>query len=280
MREIVSKRISEVVKKLVIEANTSLSESMVAALNRSLTKEKSPTGRDILRQILNNAKIAWRDKLPLCQDTGIVTVFVEKGHDISIVGGNLRDAINEGVRQGYAKGCLRKSMVNDPLERKNTEDNVPAIIHCGVVPGEQIRIRLLTKGGGAENCSAIKMFQPSSTKEEISEFILATVFAAGANACPPVIVGVGIGGSFDYAPILAKKALLRDVGQASEKKETAAWEKELLDKINKSGIGPMGLGGTTTALAVQIERHPCHISCLPVAVNLECHAHRAKEAVF
>src|SRR3989338_31312 len=278
MREIVAKRIGEVVKKLCVEANTNLSEDVAEAIKKALNKEKSPTGQEILRQIQNNAGVAWREKLPLCQDCGLVIVFVEVGQEVHIIDGTIEEAVNNGVRDGYKDGYLRKSAAKDPVKRGNTGDNTPAIIHTEIVPGENIKIRLLTKGGGAENCSAIRMFKPTSTKEEINNFILETVEKAGTNACPTIIVGVGVGGTFDYAALLAKKSLLRQVGERNSDKETAEWENELLVKINKTGIGPMGLGGTTTALAVQIEKYPCHISSLPVAVNIECHAHRYKEA--
>lgn len=280
MREILAKKITETIKRLCIEANTNLSEDVLEALNKALGKEESPTGRDILRQLINNAKIAWRDKLPLCQDTGMAIVFVEVGQDVRIIEGTLEEAVNEGVSRGYHDGYLRKSVAEDPLRRKNTEDNTPAILHAKIVPGENIKIGLLAKGGGAENCSALKMFNPHSPKEEIDDFVIETVEKAGPNACPPIIVGIGIGGTFDYAPVLAKKALLREVGKRNSEHDTAQWEKELLGKINKTGIGPMGLGGRTTALAVNIEKHPCHISSLPVAVNIECHAHRCKEATI
>lgn len=280
MREVVAKRITDVIKKLCIEANTSLSEDVVEALNKALSKEESSTGREILRQLINNAKIAWRDKLAICQDTGLAIVFIEVGQEVRITDGVLAEAVNEGVSRGYNSGYLRKSVMKDPLKRENTGDNTPAIIHTKIVPGENIKIGVLCKGGGAENCSAIKMFKPTSTKEEIDEFIIATVEAAGPNACPPMIIGVGIGGSFDYAPVLAKKALLRKVGMHSSTHDVAKWEKELLEKVNETGIGPMGLGGRTTALAVNIVKHSCHISSLPVAVNIECHAHRYKEATI
>ncbi|MFH1347852.1 MAG: fumarate hydratase, partial [Candidatus Margulisiibacteriota bacterium] len=243
MREVVAKRITDVIKKLCIEANTSLSEDVVEALNKALSKEESSTGREIIRQLINNAKIAWRDKLAICQDTGMAIVFIEIGQEIRITDGILDEAVNEGVSRGYHDGYLRKSVVGDPLTRKNTEDNTPAIIHTKIVPGENIKIGVLCKGGGAENCSAIKMFKPTSTKEEIDEFIIETVEKAGPNACPPLIVGVGIGGTFDYAPLLAKKALLRKVGMHNSEPDVAKWEKELLEKVNKTGIGPMGLGG-------------------------------------
>ncbi len=280
MREIAAKNISGTVKRLIIEANTILSEDVLAALNKALAQEKSDTGREILRQIIKNSKIALEEKLAVCQDTGFAIVFVEIGENVQITGGSLKAAINEGVAQGYTEGYFRKSIVEDPIHRKNTGDNTPAIIHTEIVPGDKLKLTLLTKGGGAENCSAIKMLKPTDSYEEINQFVLETVKNAGANACPPMIIGVGIGGTFDYAPILAKKALLRKVGKHSSAHETKEWEKELLEKINQTGIGPMGLGGTTTALAVNIERHPCHISSLPVAVNIDCHAHRVKEATL
>jgi len=280
MREIAAKKITEAVKKLCLEVSFNLPEDVERALNRALKTEESPRAREILRQILLNAEIARKEKLPLCQDTGSAVVFVEVGQEVRLVEGTLVEAINEGVSRGYHEGYLRKSMVNDPLRRQNTGDNTPAIIHSEIVPGEKIRITLLAKGGGAENRSALKMFKPTSTKEEISNFIVETTKRAGPDACPPFIVGVGIGGTFDYAPTLAKKALLREVGRHNSEKDTALFEKELLEKINSLGIGPMGVGGKTTALAVNIEKYPCHISSLPVAVNIECHAHRVKSTII
>ncbi|MFC1511560.1 fumarate hydratase [Candidatus Margulisiibacteriota bacterium] len=280
MREIVAKKIADTIKKLCIEANTNLSEDVVRAINKALIKEKSPVAREILRQIISNSKVAWRDKLPLCQDTGLAFIFIEIGQDVSIIDGTLAEAVNEGVGRGCEDGYLRPSVAADPLDRKNTGNNTPAVIYSSFVPGENIRINLLAKGGGAENCSAVKMFKPTTSQEEIEEFILETATQAGANACPPMIVGVGMGGSFDQAPLLAKKSLLRELGTPHSDKKTADWENKLLEKLNQTGIGPMGLGGATTALAVQIEKQPCHISSLPVAVNIECHAHRHKEAVI
>ena len=280
MREISAKRIIETIKDLCIEANTNLPEDVLAALNHALKNEESPLGRDILRQIIKNAAIAREKKMALCQDTGLAVVFVELGEEVRLIDGSLVEAINEGVSRGYHEGFLRKSVVADPLLRENTGDNTPAIIHTEVVPGDKIKIQLMCKGGGAENRSAVKMFKPTSTKEEIENFILTTIEQAGPNACPPMIVGVGIGGNFETAPLLAKKALLRPLGHLHSAPDTAKWERALLEKANKLGIGPMGLGGTTTALAVQIEKRPCHISSLPVAVNIECHAHRCKEAII
>jgi fumarate hydratase subunit alpha len=280
MREISAKKITEAIKNLCIEANTILSPDVEEALNKALKKEDSPTGREVLRQIINNAEIARHERLPLCQDTGTAVVFAQIGQDVHLVDGILEEAINEGVSIGYHKGFLRKSIVEDPVRRKNTGDNTPAVIHTEIVPGDKVKIGLLCKGGGAENKSAVKMFKPASTKEEIEQFILETVEKAGPDACPPLIVGVGIGGNFDSVALIAKKALLRPVGKHNSESDTAKWEKELLEKANKLGIGPMGLGGRTTALAVNIEKKPCHISSLPVAVNIECHAHRFKSAII
>lgn len=280
MREIVAKKITSAIKTLFLEANTNLPEEVLDALNKALAKERSSNARDILRQLIQNDSIAWRDKMPLCQDTGFAIVFAQIGQDVHIDLGNFNDAVNEGVRQAYQDGYFRKSIVSDPIERVNTCDNTPAIIHTEIVPGETIKLSILAKGGGAENCSAIKMFKPTSTLEEIDEFIIETIIKAQANPCPPIIVGIGIGGTFDYAPILAKKALMRKLGQHHSAKDIAKWEKELLEKINQTGIGPMGLGGTTTALGVNIERYACHISSLPVAVNIDCHSHRFKEIII
>lgn len=280
MREIAIKKIIAALKNLCIEVNTKLPEDVREALNKALAQETSSRGREILRQILENAEIARKEKLPLCQDTGTAIVFIEIGQEVKIIDGLLTEAVNEGVSQGYRAGNLRKSIVADPLKRDNTGDNTPAIIHTEIVPGDKLKIGLLCKGGGAENRSAIRMFHPSATEKEIEKFILETVRHAGPNACPPLIVGVGIGGNFDHAALLAKQALLRRVGRRSSAPSTAKWEKALLKKINQSGIGPMGLGGKTTALAVNIEKRPCHISSLPVAVNIECHAHRSKNTTI
>ncbi|MDD4178880.1 MAG: fumarate hydratase [Candidatus Margulisbacteria bacterium] len=280
MREIEAKKITDAVKTLCIEANTNLSADVEEALNKALKNETSPNGREIIRQIIQNAEIARKEKLPICQDTGTAVVFLQLGQDVRLINSTLTEAVNEGVSLGYDKGLLRKSIALDPLRRKNSGDNTPAVIHTEIVPGDNIRIGLLCKGGGAENKSAIKMFKPTSSKEEIEQFIIETVKNAGPDACPPYIVGVGIGGNFDTVALIAKKALLRRVGQHSSAMDTVKWEKELLEKVNKLGIGPMGLGGKTTALAVNIETRPCHISSLPVAVNMECHAHRYAETTI
>ncbi len=278
MREIPAQKIVATVSNLCQAANTELPEDVVEALGRALKNETSPLGRNILRQIVNNALIAREEKLPLCQDTGLAVVFAEVGEEVRITGGSLVEAVNEGVSRGYKEGFLRKSVVADPLLRENTGDNTPAILHTELVPGDRFKLQLMCKGGGAENRSQIKMFKPTSTKEEIEQFILTAIEQAGPNACPPLIVGVGLGGNFETAPLLAKKALLRPLGKLHSAPDTAAWERELFEKANKLGVGPMGLGGNSTVLAVQIERRPCHISSLPVAVNIECHAHRCQEA--
>ncbi|OGC12108.1 fumarate hydratase [candidate division WOR-1 bacterium RIFOXYA12_FULL_52_29] len=277
MRELSTKKITEAVRGLCIEANTNLSADVEVALNKALKDEESPNGREILRQLIHNAGIARKEKRPICQDTGSVVVFIELGQEIRLVDGSLEEAVNEGVSRGYTEGYLRKSIVSDPLRRQNTGDNAPAFTHVRLVPGDKLTINLMCKGGGAENCSAINFFKPTSSHDEISQFIIKTVELAGPNACPPVIVGVGIGGNFELAPLTAKKALLREIGHYNSDHDLAKWEKELLVKINRLGIGPMGLGGRATALAVNIETAPCHISQLPVAVNIECHAHRARK---
>jgi fumarate hydratase subunit alpha len=280
VRELSVNNITEAVSALCLEANTDLSEDVEQALNKALKAETSARAREILRQIIQNAAIARKEKLPLCQDTGTAVVFIELGQDVHLTGGTLAEAINEGVRRGYQAGCLRKSIAADPLARSNTGDNTPAIIHTEVVPGDRVKIGLLCKGGGAENKSAVRMFKPTTPVKEIEAFILETIKNAGADACPPLIVGVGLGGNFDSVALLAKKALLRPVGQRHSAADIAKWEKALSEKANKLGIGPMGLGGRATVLAVNIERRPCHISSLPAAVNIECHAHRYKHTVI
>lgn len=280
MRELSVKKITEAVKTLCIEANTNLGEDVEAALNKALKDETAADAREILRQIIQNAEIARKEKLPLCQDTGTAVVFIELGQEVRLTDGTLAEAVNEGVSQGYHKGYLRKSIAADPLKRGNTGDNTPAVIHLELVPGDQVKIGLLCKGGGAENKSAVRMFKPTTPAKEIEEFVLETIKKAGPDACPPLIVGVGIGGNFDSVTLLAKKALLRPVGQHHSAADIAKMEKSLFDRANKLGIGPMGLGGKTTVLAVNVEKRPCHISSLPVAVNIECHAHRYKNTTI
>jgi fumarate hydratase subunit alpha len=237
-------------------------------------------GKEIISQLLENAKIAKNEKLPICQDTGFTVVFVEIGQEVEITGGNLYDAINEGVRRGYKEGYLRKSIVDHPLRRKNTGDNTPAVIHTEIVPGDQLKISIIPKGAGCENMSGLAMLKPAQGIEGIKNFVVETVRKAGANPCPPIVVGVGVGGTFEKVALLAKKALLRKMDSYNEDNEMSQLEKELLIEINKLGIGPQGLGGRSTALRVFIEWFPCHIASLPVAVNIECHAHRHKEIII
>jgi len=277
LRRINVKRITKTVKKLFIEANTVLGEDIIGALKTARSLEESATGKQVLEKIIENAGIACRRKMPICQDTGLAVLFVEIGQDVHIVGGDLRQAIEEGVRQAYADGFLRKS-VCDPLTRKNTGDNTPAIIHIDIVEGDRLKIIAMPKGGGSENVSAAKMLTPAVGIDGIKKFVLETVDRAGANPCPPIMVGIGIGGSLEQACILAKKALLRPVGLPNYKDERLAqMENDLYQSINKSGIGPGGLGGRITTLAVNVEMMPCHIASLPVAVNIQCHVARHKE---
>jgi len=253
---------------------------MVEAFQKAYDRELSQTGREIIQQLMNNAQIAADEKVPMCQDTGFAVVFVELGQDVHIEGGLLEDAVNEGVRRGYTGGYLRKSIVGHPLERVNTGDNTPAVLHVKLVPGEQMKIIVAPKGGGSENMSAIKMLKPAEGVEGVKKFILDTVRAAGPNPCPPVIVGVGIGGTMEKAALIAKEALLRPVGTSSPRPEIAALESEILNDVNALGIGPQGLGGICTALAVHVEIYPAHIASLPVAVNINCHASRHREAIL
>ncbi|KPL02573.1 MAG: fumarate hydratase [candidate division Zixibacteria bacterium SM23_73_2] len=278
MRQIDAAKITEEVKKLCIEANYYLGKDVMDALEAGHKKEESPVGKEIISQILENDKIAAEGVFPMCQDTGAAVVFVEQGADV-FVNGNLFEAINEGVRQGYKDGYLRKSMC-DPITRKNTGDNTPAIIHMNVVPGDKLKIIVAPKGGGSENMSFVKMMKPADGIEGVKEFVIDSVKNAGSNPCPPIVVGVGIGGIFEKSAQLAKKALLRTIGSKHPDPFYADLEAELLEKVNKTGVGPQGLGGTVTALAVFVEVHPCHIASFPAAVNINCHAARHKEAVI
>ncbi|MEW6025857.1 MAG: fumarate hydratase [Planctomycetota bacterium] len=280
MREIKAENIVAAIKKMCIEANCVISDEVIALLKKSLGIEESPTGKEMLQQILENDKIAKDKIVPICQDTGTAVVFAEIGQDAHITGGYLYDAINEGVRQGYKDGFLRKSIISDPLNRKNTNDNTPAMIHPEIVPGDKLKIYLLPKGGGAENMSALKMLPPSAGLEGVKKFIIETVKNAGANPCPPIIVGVGIGGNFDGCAVLAKRAHLRPAGTPNPNPFYAKLEQDLLKEINNLGIGPQGLGGRCTALAVHIEYGPVHITALPVAVNINCHAARLRSALL
>jgi len=279
-RKISAKSVTAAVKKLFIDANTNLSKDVLVGLRQALKKEESPIGRQVLQKIIENAGVAAKEAMPICQDTGLAVMFVEVGQDVRVIGGDLRSAIEEGVREAYADGFLRKS-VCDPLTRANTKDNTPAIIHLDVVPGNSIRLIAMPKGGGSENMSQARMLTPAVGLDGIKAFVLETVEKAGANPCPPIIVGVGIGGSLEQACILAKKALLRPVGRKNKKdKRLAQMEGELLERINALGIGPAGLGGRVTALGVSAEMMPCHIASLPVAVNIQCHVARHAEVIL
>lgn len=280
MREIAAALITDTVARLCIEANYDLPPDVVAQLEKSAAEEDAPLAREMLDQILENARLASRDQVPICQDTGLAVVMVELGQDLHITGGSLADAINEGVRVGYDRGYLRRSVVADPLSRENTGDNTPAVIHVDLVPGDSCRIAVAPKGAGSENMSAVRMLKPSEGIEGVKTFVVETVAAAGANPCPPLVVGVGIGGSFEGSALLAKKALFRPLDQPNLDPRLAALESELLEAINQTGVGPAGIGGRTTALAVHVAAAPCHIASLPVAINVNCHAARHKEAVL
>jgi fumarate hydratase subunit alpha len=279
MREIGFEKIVETVSRLFIEANTELGEDVLDAIRKAKDMEESPTGKEVLAELLENARIAKEEQVPMCQDTGLAVVFVEMGQDVHIVGGHLYEAIQEGVRRGYRDGYLRKSACH-PFTRANTGDNTPAIIHMELVPGDRLKIIAMPKGGGSENMSAVAMLTPSVGKPGIMDYVVKRVKEAGSNPCPPVIVGVGIGGTLEKAAILAKRALLRRLGSSNPDPELDQMERELLERINDLGIGPQGYGGRITALGVFIEMMPCHIASLPVAVNIQCHAARHKEAVL
>ena len=278
MRVIAAEEITRNVREMCIEANVNLSEDMEKAVRDSVESEDSPLGKQILGQLCENLDIAKENDIPICQDTGMAVIFLEVGQDVHFTGGNLTEAINEGVASGYVNGKLRLSVVEDPLERKNTNNNPPAIVHTSIVPGDKVHIMVAPKGFGSENMSALKMFTPSATREDIVNFVVETVSKAGSNPCPPITVGVGIGGDFELSAILAKKALCRDLKIRNPKPLYADMESEMLEKINKLGIGPQGFGGTVTALYVNIEQHPTHIAGLPVAVNIGCHVTRHAEA--
>ncbi len=280
MREINVSQIVSIVRQLCIDSNYYLDTDVTDSIKQSLLTEDSPVGKEILKQILYNARLAAEEQMPMCQDTGVAVVFLELGQDVHIVGGDLFEGINEGVRQGYRDGYLRKSMVNDPaIERKNTNDNTPAVIHTEIVPGDGVKITVAPKGGGSENMSEVKMMEPAQGIEGIKDFVVDRVGRSGGNPCPPIVVGVGIGGNFEECALLSKKALLRPLGTKNPDPKWAIVEEQLLERINRLGIGPMGLGGRTTALAVHILTMPCHIASMPVAVNIQCHAARHKKAV-
>lgn len=274
MRTIDVAEVTQNIKEMCIEANHFLTEDMDEAMSRAVREEKAPLGKQILCQLQDNLKIAGEDMIPICQDTGMAVVFMEIGQDVHITGGSLEDAVNEGVRQGYVEGYLRKSVVGDPLLRENTKDNTPAVIHYEMVDGDSLKITVAPKGFGSENMSRVFMLKPADGIEGVKNAILTAVRDAGPNACPPMVVGVGIGGTFEKCALLAKKALTRSVDVRSSIPYVKELEEEMLERINRTGIGPGGLGGTTTALAVNINTYPTHIAGLPVAVNICCHVNR------
>ena len=281
MREIDLSMVTMAVKELSVEANTAANSDLSEALRRSFKEEESPQGKAVLKQLLENHSVAENTGLPICQDTGFAVVFLEVGTEVHFTGGDVRQAVDEGVRQGYTEGFLRKSIVKNPLtDPVNTGDNTPSVIHTELVPGDKVRITFLPKGGGSENMSRIKMMMPSEGVEGVREFILDTVRSAGANPCPPVIVGVGVGGTFDYVAYLAKKALVRKIGERNPDPEIADMEKRWLEDINKLGIGPAGLGGRVTAMELFMEVFPRHIATFPVAVNIQCNAARFKTRII
>lgn len=280
MRTLNVEEISKNIKEMCIEANHFLSKDMDIAMKNAVSTEKSPLGKKILSQLQDNLKIAGKDMIPICQDTGMAVVFLEIGQDVHFEGGNLEDAVNEGIRRGYVDGYLRKSVVKDPILRENTKDNTPGIIHYKIVPGDQVKIKVAPKGFGSENMSQVYMLKPADGIEGVKDAVLDAVKLAGPNACPPVVVGVGIGGTFEKCALLAKKALTRDTNVHNSIPYVKEMEEDLLEKINNLGIGPAGLGGRITALAVNIETYPTHIAGLPVAVNMCCHVNRHKHRVI
>lgn len=274
MRNVHVSEITRNIKEMCIEANHFLSEDMSAAMKNAVQTEESPLGKQILNQLQENLQIAGEDMIPICQDTGMAVVFLEIGQDVHLEGGSVEDAVNEGVRQGYVEGYLRKSVVKDPIIRENTKDNTPAVIHYSIAPGEKVRIKVAPKGFGSENMSRVFMLKPADGIEGVKNAVLTAVKDAGPNACPPLVVGVGVGGTFEKCALMAKKALTRNINEHSEIPYVREMEEEVLEKINKTGIGPGGLGGTTTALAVNINTYPTHIAGLPVAINICCHVNR------
>ncbi len=281
MREIGYQEIVDTVARLSMEVNYYLGDDLLAALRRAKEEEESPLGREVLDQILENAQVAAEEQMPLCQDTGMTVIYLELGQEVHLVGGDLTEAVNEGVRRGYEEGYLRKSVVENPFSaRMNTKDNTPAVIHTEIVPGDRLKITVLPKGGGSENMSYLKMLSPAAGRQGVIDFVVESVHKSGANPCPPTIVGVGIGGTADKAMDLAKRSLLREVGAPHPDPEVAELEGDILEAVNRLGIGPMGFGGQVTALAVHVDTFPTHIASLPVAVNLQCHSARHKSAVL
>lgn len=279
LREFDVNLVTNAVSKLCMDANYNIPKDVLDSLKSSLSKEESPVAKDILNQIIENDILASDEKVPMCQDTGLMVVFLEIGRDVHL-NGDIYEAIQQGVREGYNKGYLRKSMVNNPFDRVNTGDNTPCIIHTKLVEGDKVKLILAPKGGGSENMSTVVMMKPSDGLKGCKEFILNFIEKAGGNPCPPIVVGIGFGGNLEKSALLAKEALLRDISDVNEDPELAKLEDEFLADINKLGIGPMGLGGRTTALAVKIKMHPCHIAQLPLAININCHAARHKEVIL
>jgi len=279
MRELQASLITQAVREMAMSSNFNIGEDVLEALKKAVRTEESPTGREILEQIIENDRIAKAEQVPMCQDTGFAVILLEVGQDVHIQG-DLREAVNEGIRQGYKEGYLRKSILGDPIKRVNTKDNTPAVIHAEIVFGDKVTVRFAAKGGGSENMSRIKMMPPSAGVEGVKKFVVETVAEAGSNPCPPILVGVGIGGTFEQCALLAKKALFRKVGERNPDPYYADLERELLTLANKTGVGPQGLGGTTTALDVFVLTYPCHIASFPAAVNIQCHAARHEERVL
>ena len=279
MRNVDSTQITAVVKDLALDANCEIGKSFLDVLREAIKKEKSEIGRNVLEQIVENDEIASAAREPMCQDTGMVVVFLEIGYEVHLTG-DIYDAVNEGVRQAYIEGLLRKSVTKHPITRGNSNDNTPAIIHTKLVPGNQIKITLAPKGGGSENMSLVKMLIPSDGVQGIKKLVLHTIFYAGGKPCPPLVVGIGIGGNLEKSALIAKEALMRDIHDVNPDPILEKLEKELLDEINELGVGPMGFGGSTTALAVKIAAYPCHIASLPVAINIQCHASRHKSNII
>lgn len=280
MRELNVVQITEAVRQLCIETNRILPQDLELCIYKACSTEKNPAGRAILQDLCKNMDAAREMEIPVCQDTGMAVIFAEIGQEVHLVGGDFEAAVNEGVRQGYVQGLLRLSVVGDPLERKNTGDNTPAVLHTKIVPGSRVTLTVAPKGFGSENMSRIKMFTPAATKEDIVDFVVETAGIAGSNPCPPMVLGVGIGGDFELCAYLAKKALCRDISQRNPKEEYRQLELEILEKVNRLEIGPQGFGGNTTALAVAVEQYATHIAGLPVAVNVGCHVTRHKKAVL
>ena len=280
MKEILCSQITDTIKELCIKANKILPDDLVCRIKNGYENEEKDLPKSVMSDLLNNLDCAKELNIPICQDTGMAVIFAEIGQDVHIIGGDFEDAVNEGVRQGYVEGLLRKSIVKDPLDRANTNDNTPAVIHTRIVTGENIKITVAPKGFGSENMSRIKMFTPSATKKDIMDFVVETVKISGGNPCPPIVLGVGIGGDFEYCAYLSKKALCRDTNERNSNPFYMEMEKELLEQVNKTNIGPQGFGGNTTALAINIETAPTHIAGLPVAVNVGCHVTRHASATL